>query len=108
MSKIYFIDKKYFREAIQTFAFRKKVNWTEEGMSILSWKYRLVTETQDIDLNKIYNRYKVWDGNKLARIAGHRTITIGDIIVIGSNARIVIGGGFEIIPPIMWKKTIKE
>ena len=108
MSEIYYVQKPYFKEAIRTFAFRNKINWLEEGMSVLSWKYNKVSNTDVSELNKIYSNYRAWDGNKSSRIAGHRSISIGDIIVVGNNARIVIGGGFEIIPDIVWKKIIKE
>lgn len=108
MSDIYYVKSPYFREAITTFAFRRKVNWLEEGMSLLSWKYKKVSSSSAVDLNKIYSYCQCWNGNKNTKIAGHRSISIGDIVVLEGNAKLITGGGWVAIPDTIWNKTIKE
>lgn len=107
-SEIYFVDKKWFREAMMTFAFKTKVKWDEEGLSLLSWHYHKVAEVNDVDPNLIYKKMKRWKGNKKSKKAGHRTISIGDIVVVGTNVRLVTGCGWALVPRCIWKKVIKN
>jgi len=106
-SIVYFVEKPFFKEAIMTLAFKDKVNWLEEGMSLMSWEYRKIAKVDEINPDKIYHQFKRWKGNKRAHKAGHRTISIGDIIITGANVRIVTGKGWEKVPDIIWKKISK-
>lgn len=108
MSEIYYVESPYFKEAIMTLAFRSKVNWLEEGMSLLSWKYKKVSDYNSGNLKSIYSYHKSWNGNGKTKVAGHRSISIGDIIVIEGNAKLATGGGWVSIPIAIWNKIIKE
>jgi len=102
-AQIYYITKPFFEEAMLLCSFKNKLNWQEEGSSLMSWKYQKVSETKCIDLNKIYKYYKGWNGNRHTRLAGHRSITVGDIVVIGDNVRLITGMGWLTIPTYVWK-----
>ena len=106
-SNVYFVKKPYFREAMMLLAFNKNIDWLEDGMSLMSWEYKKVATTKEVDPDKIYSSFKKWNGNKKARIAGHRTISIGDIVEIGDNVRVVTGSGWVKIPDIVWEKIKK-
>ena len=80
MTEIYFVQKSYLKEAIVTFSFKKKVDWLEEGLSILSWKYNKVGETEKLDFDEIYNDYKICDYKNR-----YRSINVGDMIFDGSD-----------------------
>lgn len=106
-SIVFYVDRGSLREAVMTFSFRKTVNWLEEGMSLMSWKYHLVAYTPEYDLERIYRIFKKWDGNAKSLAAGHRGITIGDIVLIGENPYLLIGGGWSIVPASIWSRIQK-
>jgi len=106
-SQVFFVEKPYFKEAMMTFAFKDKVNWLEEGMSVASWKYRKVAEIDDLNIDSVYAKLRKWKGNVKSKTAGHRTIAIGDIVVVGKNVRIVTGRGWSVVPNVIWNKTEK-
>lgn len=107
LSQVYFITKPYFLEALTTFSFRSKVNWIEEGMSLLSWKYQKVSDSSIQDLDQVYKFFKNWDGNDSSLSAGHRSISVGDIVLSGDKPYLVIGGGWVAIPQQIWKRIGK-
>lgn len=107
-SNVYFIEKPYFKEAMLLLAFNKRIDWLEDGMSLMSWEYRKVASISDIDPDSIYKKFKRWKGNKRAKLAGHKTISIGDIVEIGDNIRIATGYGWVKIPNIVWRKIKKN
>ena len=107
VTQVYFIDKPFFQEAMMLCAFKNKLNWLEEGMSLLSWEYKLVAETKEADINKVCKHFKDWNGNKKSRVAGHRALTVGDIIVSGENVRLLMGRGWLTIPACIWKEVRK-
>jgi len=71
---------------------------------LLSWEYKKIASVDEINYDKIYHKLKRWSGNKIANEAGHITISIGDIVKVGDNARIITGRGWVIVPPCIWKK----
>ena len=107
-SNIYFVKKPYFREAIMLLAFNRNIDWLEDGMSLMSWEYKKVATTKEVDPDKIYNSFKRWKGNSKAKQAGHRAIFIGDILEIGDNVRVATGSGWKKIPDIVWEKIKKD
>jgi len=107
-SNIYFVKKPYFKEAMMLLAFNKNIDWLEDGMSLMSWEYKKVASISEVDPDKIYDKYKRWEGNKRAKVAGHRAIAIGDIVEIGDNIRVVTGSGWMKIPDVVWEKIKKN
>lgn len=106
-TEIYFVDVNHYKEALLTFSFRNTVNWLEEGLSLVSWNYIKVAETKKTLLEDVYDKYRQWNGNAKSKLAGHTTVTVGDIIVINGEANLIIGGGWEEIPESIWNKIIK-
>ena len=107
-SNIYYIEKPFFREAMMLLAFNKQIDWLEDGMSLMSWTYKKVASTTEVDPDKIYYKFKRWSGNKRAKKAGHRTISIGDIVELEDGVKIVTGTGWLKIPDVVWNKIQKK
>jgi len=107
-TRVYYVAKPFFREAMTTLAFRSKVNWLEEGFSLPSWSYVKVAETNEPDPDKVYKALKAWRGNKKTKVAGHRSFSIGDVLVIGDNIRVALGRGWALVPPAIWKQVVKQ
>lgn len=109
MSKIFYIDKSSRLEAMMTISFRNKINWLEEGLSILSWNYCFVSDTDINDLKEVYSYFRKWKGNKLSKDCGHCGISLGDIILLENQAWVVVGAGFQKIPSVLFEKIkLKE
>lgn len=106
-SQVYFITKPHFLEALMTLSFRRKVNWLEEGLSLVSWEYKKVAASPQFDINVLYKEFKSWDGNEQSAAAGHRSISVGDVILNGSNPYLVVGGGWVVIPNEIWNRVKK-
>lgn len=104
MTKIYYVDKKSRLEAMMTISFRSKLNWLEEGLSILSWNYCFVSESDLSDLKEIYSYFKKWKGNSNSKKIGHCGISLGDIIFLENEAWMVVGIGFQKIPNALLEK----
>lgn len=108
MNKIYFISKKNRLEALMTISFKRKINWVEEGLSILSWEYYFIANSKIDDLKENYKKYRKWNGNEKTKKVGHNTMSIGDVIETqDGEAWIVIGSGWQKIPKIIWNKVNK-
>ena len=109
MSKIFYVDKSSRLEAMMTISFRNKINWIEEGLSILSWNYCFVSDTDINDLKEVYSFFRKWKGNKLSKDCGHCGISLGDIILLENQAWMVVGAGFQKIPSVLFEKIkLKE
>ena len=104
MSKIFYIDKTSRLEAMMTISFRNKINWVEEGLSILSWNYSFISDTEFNDLKEVYSFFRKWKGNKLSKECGHCSISLGDIILLENQAWMVVGAGFQKIPSVLFEK----
>lgn len=106
-TKVYYVDHTNFQEAMLTFAFRSKVDWLEEGMSIASWQYTKVASLDAVQLPDVVKYLHTWNGNPKSKVAGHRVVSVGDVIVVGSNAWMVLGRGWALIPNVLWKRVKK-
>ena len=104
MNKIYYIDQKNRLEAMTTISFKSRINWLEEGLSILSWNYSFISDTNINDMREIYSFFKKWNGNSVAKKIGRMSISLGDIIVFEDEGWIVMGTGFQKIPNALFEK----
>ena len=104
MNKIYYISQKNRLEAMMTISFKSRMNWLEEGLSILSWEYSFVSETELSDLKEIYSFFKKWNGNENSKKISRSTICLGDIIAFENEWWIVVGTGFQKIPQALCEK----
>jgi hypothetical protein len=105
MSKIFYIDRENKLEATMTISFKSRIDWLEEGLSLLSWKYHFVSESETDDLKMNYLQFRKWKGNSKSKKSGHLSISIGDIIEIGDGtAWIVVSSGWQKIPKALYEK----
>ena len=104
MNKIYYVSQKNRLEAMMTISFKNRINWLEEGLSILSWNYSYISDTNLEDLKEIYSFFRKWKGNSNSRKNGHQQIALGDIIVTEECGWIVVGTGFQKIPNALFEK----
>lgn len=104
MNKIYYVNQKNRLEAMTTISFKSRINWLEEGLSILSWDYSFISDTEIEDLKDIYSYFRKWKGNACSKKNGHQQISLGDIIITGEGGWIVVGAGFQKIPNALFEK----
>lgn len=104
MNKIYYVSQKNRLEAMTTISFKSRINWLEEGLSILSWDYCLISDTELEDLKDIYSYFRRWKGNSNSKKSGHIGISLGDVIVTGECGWIIVGTGFQKIPNALFEK----
>ena len=107
-TQVFYVSRPFFREAMTTFALRSRVNWLEEGMSLLSWKYVKVAELDNVDIDGVCSHLQKWAGNSKSKYAGHRSFMIGDVIKCGDNVWMALGRGWSLVPEVIWKRVIKE
>ena len=104
MNKMYYINQKNRLEAMTTISFKRRIDWLEEGLSILSWNYSFVSETELDDLREIYSFFRKWKGNQNTKKIGRHTVSLGDIIITGDEGWVVVGTGFQKIPKALLEK----
>jgi hypothetical protein len=105
MSKIYYIDLENKLEATMTISFKSRIDWLEEGLSILSWKYHFISESETDDLKENYLKFRKWRGNSKSKKCGHSSMSIGDIVEISDGtAWIVVSSGWQRIPRALYEK----
>lgn len=104
MNKVYYINQKNRLESMMTISFKNRINWLEEGLSILSWSYSYISDTELEDLKDIYSFFRKWKGNSNSKKNGRQQIALGDIIVNGDGCWIVVGTGFQKIPNALFEK----
>lgn len=105
--EIYYIDKDNRLEAMLLFSLKSKINWCEEGLKLVSWKYNKIEKGQDKNLQSIFKKYSILRFDK-RRKKQFRTINIGDIILFDDKVWIVSSFGFAQIPDIIWDKMVKN
>ena len=104
MSKVYYVSQKNRLEAMTTISFKSRINWLEEGLSILSWNYSFISDTELENLRDVYSYFRKWKGNSNSKKNGHTGISLGDIIATEGSGWIVVGTGFQKIPNALFEK----
>lgn len=101
--ELYYVDKSNRLQCMITCSFNRKIDWTQDGLKLVSWKYNLICKGQAEQLNDIFKKFSVLniDKRKKKQI---RTINIGDIILFDGEAWIISAFGFMKIPNILWNK----
>lgn len=102
--ELYYVDKSNRLECMLTCSLRKKIDWSEDGLKLVSWKYNLICKGEAKNLNDIFKKFSVLniDKRKKKQI---RTINIGDIIIFDGDVWIVSAFGFVKVPNILWNKN---
>lgn len=106
--QVYYIGKEHRIQAMMMCSFTEKINWVQKGLGIASWNYNFEKQIQANSLSQVYNlckNLKIDKRNK--KTLKQRTISVGDVICVGSQAWLVTLRGFQKIPQILWKMVNK-
>lgn len=101
---IFFIDSAFRAEALSLFLFRRRVNWTEEGLAIASWSFTKQGVVEAADIKEAFKLCRAIKTDKRLK-SPRRGMSIGDVFVSGGDAWMVITVGFLKLPDIIWNKT---
>lgn len=82
---------------------KKRINWIQSGLKLVSWKYNLICEGEAEKLQEIYKKHSILNIDKRKK-EQLRTINIGDIVVFDQQAWILTAFGFAKVPDILWEK----
>ncbi len=102
---IYFVDTPNRLECMLICSLRKSIDWCEEGLRIVTWKYNMIGHGKAESLNDVFKHYSVLNIDK-RRKKQTRTVNIGDIIVFDGDAWIVSAFGFLKVPAILASKIL--
>lgn len=94
-------------EAMLICSLARKIDWCEEGLKIVSWRYAKVSSGKAESLNEIFKKHSQLQIDK-RRTKPLRTINIGDTIIFDGVAWIISSFGFIQIPEILFKKISFE
>lgn len=103
--EVFYVDKSNRIEAMLVCSLKKNINWYEDGLKLVSWKYYKTHTGQAESLNKIFVLYSSLKIDKRRKQKAVRTINIGDVILFDGNPWIISSFGFVRIPQILWEKT---
>lgn len=105
--EIYFIDKQNRLQSMLVCSLRRKIDWCEDGLKFVSWKYNFITSGNAENINDVFKKYSILniDHRKKKQI---RSINLGDIIVFDDTPWIVSAFGFSKIPDILWQKFFNK
>ena len=101
--KIFYIDKSNRIEAIMLCSFKRRINWVENGLGIVTWKYYFTRDMEAESLSEVYHKLKKLMFDKRKKV-NHRPIGLGDIICVNDEFWIITTAGFQKIPEILTKK----
>jgi hypothetical protein len=102
--KLFYIDKSNRIECMLVCSLKKRINWCEDGLKLLSWKYNLIDKGSAETLNEIFKKHSVLNVDRRKK-KQNRTINIGDVIYFDDEAWIVSAFGFKKIPEFLWNKV---
>lgn len=103
--KLYFVDKSSRLQAMLVCSLRRRIDWCEDGLKLVTWNYNCVGQGEAENLNQIFKKYSKLNIDKRKK-KQTRTINLADIIYFDGEAWIVFAFGFKRIPDILWKKIL--
>ena len=102
---IYYVDDSNRIESMLICSLKRTIDWCEDGLRIVTWKYNMVGRGQADTLNAVFRHYSELNIDR-RRKKQRRTVNIGDIIVFDGEAWIVSAFGFVRIPEILSRKIL--
>lgn len=103
--KIYYVDNANRIESMLVCSINKRIDWCEDGLRIVTWKYNMIGCGQAETLNDVFKHYSILNIDKRKK-KQTRTVNIGDIIVFDEEPWIVSAFGFLKIPEILAEKIL--
>lgn len=105
--ELYYIDKSNRIECMLICSLKNRINWLEQGLKLVTWKYDLIFNGNAENLQEIYKKHSILNIDKRKK-KQLRTINIGDIIKFNDDIWILTAFGFVKVPDILWEKRNKE
>ena len=102
--ELYYVDKSNRLECMLTCSLKKQIDWAEDGLKLVSWKYNLICKGEADNLNDIFKKFSVLNIDKRKKTQ-LRTINIGDVIIFDGIIWIVSAFGFVKVPNILWNRV---
>ena len=102
---IYYVDNANRMECMLICSLNRRIDWCEDGLRIVTWKYNMVGHGKAESLNDVFKHYSVLNIDK-RRKKQVRTVNIGDIIVFDDETWIVSAFGFLKVPEILAEKIL--
>lgn len=104
--EIYYVAKENRLESMMVCALNSEIDWSENGLHIMSWTYNKVAGGKGRSLDSVLKKYSVLkiDRRKKKQM---RSICIGDIIVFDGVPWIITGFGFSAVPDFLWNEIAK-
>lgn len=102
---VYYADDSNRIESMLICSLNRKIDWCEDGLRIVTWKYNIVARGQAESLNDVFRHYSMLSIDR-RRKKQNRAINIGDIIVFDGEAWIVSAFGFLKIPELLASKIL--
>ena len=104
---VYYADSQTRIQAMIMCSFNEKINWMQNGLGVVTFKFNKVCSLQANSLSQVYNKLKVLNVDKRKK-KKNRTISVGDVICVQSQSWIVTSNGFQKIPWVLWEKVRKN
>jgi len=100
----YYVADENRLEAMLVCSLNHRIDWCEDGMKLVTWKYNLVDEGEADDINEVFRRKSELriDRRRKRQV---RSINLGDIIVFDGVPWIVGAFGFFRIPDILFEQV---
>jgi hypothetical protein len=102
--QLFYVDKQNRIECMLVCSLKQRINWIEDGLKLVSWKYNLISEGEAASLQEIYKKHSILNIDKRKKNQ-LRTINIGDIVVFDGRVWILSAFGFTIVPEVLWEKS---
>ncbi len=102
--RAYYVADENRLEAMLVCSLNHRINWCEDGLKLVSWRYNLVDEGDAGDINEVFRKKTALqiDHRRKKQI---RSMSLGDIIVFDEVPWIVGAFGFFRIPDILFEQV---
>lgn len=105
--EIYYIDRQFRIECMLACSLNGNIDWNEEGMQMASWKYNFICRGKGDDLDGIFRKHSELNFDRRRRV-NHRSMNLGDVIVLDGEPWIVCAFGFSRVPQVLWREAAVE
>lgn len=103
--ELYYVDRQYRLESMMVCSLKNEIDWCEDGLKAITWKYNMVACGKADSLEDVFKRHSALNIDK-RRKKQIRTIGMGDVIVFNDEPWMVSAFGFSLVPHFLWEKIL--